>query len=179
MKSLVDRELVARAVEGCGEAFAALVAAHYDGIYRMAWRWLGLREAAEDVAQDVCVRLAAAIRTFRGEAEFTTWLYRVTLNAASDHIRADRRAQLCERPEVVVLFQPQQPRSPETQMFAGELWDEVRRLPPQQRDAVLLVYGEDLSHAEAGALMGCSEKTVSWHLHSARKRLKDRLEAVG
>lgn len=179
VKRPVDRELVARAIEGSGEAFAALVSQHYDGIYRMAWRWLGLREAAEDVAQDVCLRLAVAVRTFRGDAEFTTWLYRVTFNVASDHIRADRRAHVSERADVVVLFQPQQSRSPETQVFNGELWDEVRRLPPQQRDAVLLVYGEDLSHAEAGAIMGCSEKTVSWHLHSARKRLKDRLEAVG
>ncbi len=55
----------------------------------------------------------------------------------------------------------------------------MRRLPEQQRDAVLLVYGEDMSHAEAAAIMGCTEKTVSWHLHEARKRLKVRLGAVG
>jgi RNA polymerase sigma-70 factor, ECF subfamily len=55
----------------------------------------------------------------------------------------------------------------------------VRRLPPQQRDAVLLVYAEDLSHAEAATVMGCAERTVSWHLHAARKRLRARLQAVG
>ena len=52
----------------------------------------------------------------------------------------------------------------------------VRALPDQQRDAVLLVYAQDFSHGEAAALMGCSEKTVSWHLHEARKRLKNQLE---
>jgi RNA polymerase sigma-70 factor (ECF subfamily) len=66
----------------------------------------------------------------------------------------------------------------EVHLFHGELWDEVRRLPDQQRDAVLLVYGEDLSHAEAAAILECSEKTVSWHLHEARKRLKAKLGAA-
>ena len=56
-------------------------------------------------------------------------------------------------------------------MAGSELWDEVRRLPPQQRDAVILVYAEDLTHAEAAAIMGCTEKTVSWHLHEARKTI--------
>jgi RNA polymerase sigma-70 factor (ECF subfamily) len=59
-----------------------------------------------------------------------------------------------------------------------ELWRAVRSLPDQQRDAVLLVYAQDLSHGEAAALMGCSEKTVSWRLHEARKRLRILLEAV-
>ena len=64
-------------------------------------------------------------------------------------------------------------------MLHNELWDEVRRLPDQQRDAVLLVYGEDLSHAEAAEIMKCTEKTVSWHLHEARRRLKIKLTAAG
>jgi RNA polymerase sigma-70 factor (ECF subfamily) len=60
----------------------------------------------------------------------------------------------------------------------AELWQAVHRLPQQQRDAVLLVYGEDMSHAEAARVMGCQEKTVSWHLHEAKKRLKSALQAV-
>ena len=64
-------------------------------------------------------------------------------------------------------------------MIGAEIWDAVRDLPPQQRDAVLLVYAEDMSHAEAAALMDCSEKTVSWHVHEAKKKLKILLKAVG
>ncbi len=60
-----------------------------------------------------------------------------------------------------------------------DLWTAVRRLSGQQREAIMLVYGEDMSHAEAAVAMGCSEKTVSWHLHEARKRLKLLLEAAG
>jgi RNA polymerase sigma-70 factor (ECF subfamily) len=79
-------------------------------------------------------------------------------------------AALADRPE---------PAAAEVHVLYGELWAAVRRLPEQQRDAVLLVYGQDLSHAEAAQVMGCTEKTVSWHLHEARKRLKSTLDEVG
>jgi RNA polymerase sigma-70 factor (ECF subfamily) len=179
LNDLVEPDLVGRAA-GCNEAaFAALVRAHYDGIYRMAWRWLGSREDAEDVAQDVCIKLGKAIRGFRGEAEFTTWLYRLTYNATLDFMRARRRSRRNQEPEVVVLFRDRIGESPDANVSGGELWKEVRSLPAQQRDAVLLVYAEDMTHAEAAGVMGCSEKTVSWHLHEARKRLKTRLQEVG
>jgi RNA polymerase sigma-70 factor, ECF subfamily len=179
VKDPVDRELVSKAVAGCASAFAVLLETHYDAVYRMAWRWLGEREAAEDAAQEVCVKLAGVIRTFRGEAEFSTWLYRVTYNVVIDEIRARERALRFDRPDVVVLHQAQAAPSPEAAALDSELWCEVRDLPPQQRDAVLLVYAEDLSHAEAATVMGCTERTVSWHLHAARKRLRARLQAVG
>ena len=179
MKDLADPELIANAVAGSSAAFAALLAAYYDAIYRMAWRWVGVREEAEDVAQDVCVKLAGAIRSFRGEAEFSTWLYRLTYSVAVDHLRARRQSRRHTEPDVVVLFKDRVEQSPEAELVGSELWDEVRRLPSQQRDAVLLVYGEDLSHSDAAEIMGCTEKTVSWHLHTARKRLRARLNAVG
>ena len=168
--------------EGCGRlpaALAALIEAHYKSIYRMAWRLIGTREEAQDVAQNICVKLAGAVRSFRGDAELSTWLYRVAYNTAIDHIRARGRLRRGERPDVVVLFQGRAAKSAEAAMAGSELWNEVRRLPPQQRDAVILVYAEDLTHAEAAAIMGCTEKTVSWHLHEARKRLRARLDAVG
>jgi RNA polymerase sigma-70 factor (ECF subfamily) len=68
--------------------------------------------------------------------------------------------------------------TPESAVLDQELWQAVRALPEQQRDAVLLVYGEDLKHAEAALIMGCSEKTVSWHLHEAKKRLRKTVQAV-
>ena len=175
----VDRGQVERAAGGCADALAALIEAHYEQIYRLAWRLIGTREEAEDVAQDVCVKLAVAVRSFRGEAELSTWLYRVAYNTAVDHMRARERLRRGEKADVVVLFQGHAAESAETAAAAAELWGEVRRLPPQQRDAVILVYAEELTHAEAAVIMGCTEKTVSWHLHEARKRLRARLEAVG
>jgi RNA polymerase sigma-70 factor (ECF subfamily) len=103
----------------------------------------------------------------------------VTYSVVIDEIRARERARRFDRPDVVVLHQAHAAPSPEEEALDRELWGEVRGLPPQQRDAVLLVYAEDLSHAEAAAVMGCTERTVSWHLHAARKRLRARLQAVG
>src|SRR5262249_33815334 len=175
----VDQEQVGKAAGGCRVALAALIEAHYEAVYRLAWRLIGSREGAQDVAQDVCVKLAKAIRSFEGGAEFSTWVYRVAFNPAIDHMRARERLRRGERPDVAVLFQGRVAECAETTLVGSELWDEVRSLPPQQRDAVILVYAEDLTHAEASVIMGCTEKTVSWHLHEARKRLRARLDAVG
>jgi len=176
-----DRALAEKAANGCRASFATLVERYYDRIYRLSWRVCGSRALAEDNAQDVCVKLATAIRGFRGEAEFSTWLWRITLNAASDRLRAGQRLTSLEPARMLALvdaaphsFTP----SPEDAVIGAELWEAVRALPAQQRDAVLLVYGEDMSHSEAAIVMGCREKTVSWHLHEAKKRLKMQLQAA-
>lgn len=175
-----DNELAGKAAAGDRSAFAALLERHYDRIYRLAWRWCGSRETAEDIAQDVVVKLASAIRSFRGESAFGTWLYRIAHTTTADHLRAAQRMQPTAPSNVMMLMDAaSSTATPEQEVLGQTLWDAVRRLPPQQRDAILLVYGEDLSHQEAAAILGCSEKTVSWHLHEARKRLKMTIEAMG
>ncbi len=182
-----DHDLAREAACGDEAAFTALIERHYNRIHRLAWRWCGNTVDAEDVAQDVCVKLASAIRGWRAEAAFATWLYRIVFTTATDRLRARQRLRLVEPSKMMTLVEAQpEPAhaeafapSAEVHMLHGELWDEVRRLPDQQRDAVLLVYGEDLSHAEAAEIMSCTEKTVSWHLHEARRRLKTKLMAAG
>lgn len=176
-----DECLARRAAGGDGVAFETLIARHYDRIHHMAWRWLGRRDGAEDVAQTVCIKLGEAIRGFRGEAAFATWLYRVTYNATIDHIRQSQRLEATAPSILMALADRNLPPAPAADDgLEGEaLWTAVRALPDQQRDAVLLVYAEDMSHAEAAQIMGCAEKTVSWHLHAARKRLKAHLETQG
>jgi RNA polymerase sigma-70 factor (ECF subfamily) len=175
-----DLTLAEKAAGGCRICFAALIERYYDRIHRLAWRICGSRAQAEDVAQDVCVKLATAIRSFRGEAAFSTWVWRITFTTASDRMRAARMVTLLEPARVVALVDAAQARepSPEEAAIGAEIWDAVRALPDQQRDAVLLVYGEGMSHAEAAGVMGCREKTVSWHLHEARKRLKTQLQTA-
>jgi RNA polymerase sigma-70 factor, ECF subfamily len=174
-----DEALARAAAAGCRASFSALIARHYDRVYRLAWRWAGSRSEAEDIAQDVCVKLATAIKSFRGEAAFTTWLYRIAFTTATDRLRARQRIIPFAPSDMSALLDGAGADTPESNVIGAELWATVRALPDQQRDAVLLVYGEDLSHQEAAVIMGCSEKTVSWHLHEARKRLKVQLEAVG
>ena len=175
-----DATLAQRAGQGCRASFSALLERHYDRIYRLAWRWSGTRTAAEDIAQDVCVKLASAIATYRGDAAFTTWLHRIAYTTALDHLRSAQRMTAVEPSEIIRLADVSgAAQSAEDDVIGAELWQAVRALSPQQRDAVLLVYGEDMSHAEAAVVMECAEKTVSWHLHEAKKRLKIVLEAVG
>jgi RNA polymerase sigma-70 factor (ECF subfamily) len=173
-----DSELASQAAAGDRASFAALAERHYDRVYRLAWRWSGAATHAEDIAQDVMVKLATAIKTFRGEAEFSTWIYRIAYSTTIDFMRARQRIVHLAPSQMMTLAESTATETPEDNVIGQELWQAVRALPDQQRDAVLLVYGEDLSHQEAARVMGCTEKTVSWHLHEARKRLRIKLEAV-
>ena len=173
-----DSELVGRARDGDREAFGRLVERHYDFVHRVAWRWCGRKADAEDIAQDVCVRLGRSIRDYRGSGAFTTWLYAMTLNAARDHARKSMRESAKTKAYGVhALISGETPEEPDDQ--AEALWAAVRRLPDKQRGAVLLVYGEGLSHAAAAEAMAISETTVSWHIHEAKKRLKVLMRAAG
>jgi RNA polymerase sigma-70 factor, ECF subfamily len=174
-----DTGLAVQAAGGSRTAFARLVERHYERVYRMAWRWTGNQTEAEDIAQDVCVKLASALRSYRGDSAFSTWLHRVAYNIMIDRSRTRRHEMLPGTDNVIALFDREDAQTPETVLIGAELWTAVRGLPPQQRDAVLLIYAQDLSHKEAAEVMGCSEKTVSWHLFEAKKRLKGVLEAVG
>jgi RNA polymerase sigma-70 factor (ECF subfamily) len=168
---IADETLIAKALGGDRRAFGQLVERHYDFIFRTACKWCGKVSDAEDVAQDVCVKLASILRSFDGRSAFTSWLYRVTLNAVRDMQRArSRRGRNADRYAEVAPdeYLPDQ----EDSAAAKELWTAVRGLPDQQRDAVLLIYAEGMSHAEAGVIMGCKEATVSWHVHEAKKTLR-------
>jgi RNA polymerase sigma-70 factor (ECF subfamily) len=163
--------LVLRAQEGDAAAFRDLLANHYDLIFRTAWKWCGSRSDAEDVAQEVCIRLGQGIKSFDNRASFSSWLYRVTLNAVRDFQRAGRRRGHYANALTLVTLE-EQPADQEAAATSNQLWAAVRKLPEQQRDAVLLVYGEELSHSAAADIMGIKEATVSFHVHAARKTLR-------
>lgn len=166
-----DASLALLAAGGDRAAFGELVERHYDYIFRIACKWSGKRSDAEDIAQDVCIKLATAIKSFDGRSAFTSWLYRVVLNAVRDMQRArSRRGRQIDRYAEVAPDEELPEQEDATAM--KEIWAAVRQLPDQQRDAVLLVYAEDMSHAQAGEIMGCKETTVSWHIHEAKKTLR-------
>lgn len=175
---LSDAELVGRARDGDGTAFGQLVERHYDYVYRVAYRWCGRKQDAEDVAQEVCIRLGKAIRSYRGGGAFTSWLYAMALNAARDLGRKSARDKAKTEAfgaHALIDAQPaEQAGDP-----IDEMWQAVRQLPDKQREAVTLVYGEGLSHAAAAETMAISEATVSWHIHEAKKRLRILMREAG
>ena len=166
-----DLVLVNRAVAGDREAFSTLIERHYDLIFRTACKWCGRRSEAEDIAQEVCIKLASVLKSFDGRAAFTSWLYRVTLNAVRDMQRSQKRRgrQITQLAEVSLS---EQPPDQEDAATSRQLWAAVQRLPDKQREAVMLVYAEELNHAAAAEIMGCKEATVSWHVHEAKKTLR-------
>ncbi len=106
-----------------------------------------------------------------------TWLS-VTLNAARDMMR--KRARDIAKTDAYSAYASIAGEAPaEADDPAEALWAAVRMLPDKQRDAVLLVYGEGISHAAAAEALGCAEATVSWHIHEAKKRLKQMMRSAG
>ncbi|MBN9241650.1 MAG: RNA polymerase sigma factor [Mesorhizobium sp.] len=175
-----DGELIELARDGDRGAFGRLVERHYDFVYRVAYRWCGRKADAEDIAQDVCMRIGRAVRAYSGGGAFTTWLYALTLNAARDHARKSaREGAKVEAYGTHALVSGHTQYQQEPDDPAEILWAAVRQLPDKQRDAVLLVYGEGLTHAAAAEAMAIAETTVSWHIHEAKKRLKALMRAAG
>ncbi len=171
-----DEILAHRAAFGDRVAFEALLRRHYDRIFRLAWRMTGSRPDAEDVAQDVCCALVDRISSFRGEARFTTWLTGVVINACKDR---GRRSSTFARLRTAFGVWSANAQGPDGRSLFDRsvLTDSLKKLDPGLLDAVVLVAGEGLSHAEAAQVLGVKEATVSWRMHEARKRLGKLLEA--
>lgn len=155
-------------------AYRLLVARHLNFCVRFAERMLGSRADAEDVTQEVCLRIWNEAGKWRPEAKFTTWLYRVMTNACIDHKRKRRMLPLGDNdmthdtspgPE---LSLQQQQRSRQVQAALG-------RLPPRQRAAVVLSYYEELSNEQAAAATGLTLNAFQQLLYRARQSLKDEL----
>lgn len=170
----MDAELIRRAKAGDEVAFRALLELHYGLIYKVAFAWCGCREDAQDVAQEVCLLLARRIGSYRGNAPFTTWLYRVTLNAAKDWTKGVHRRSRREPPLLMELDRPAAEPGPERCALGKDVWRAIESLPARIKAAVILVCCEGLSHRQAAETLNCAEATVSWHLHQARKDLAKR-----
>ncbi len=166
-----DETLATAAAGGDRSAFAALVERHYDRIYGLAYRLTGLRAEAQDLAQDICAALPAKLRNWRGEARFTTWLYRVVVNAVHDQRRrqATRARASSGWGDWEIARQDEIATQREVQDWLASA---MTRLPPELRDTVALVLGEEMTQAEAGTVLGVSEGTIAWRMSEVKKRLR-------
>ena len=165
-----DGSLVPAAIAGDRAAFGELLERHYDRIHGLAWQLTGSRTDADDIAQDVCCVLVEKIGGFRGEAKFGTWLCGIVYNACRDHHRRRRSfLGLTERLTVLAgLTKPLDGRD-----LHDQVWIKcaIARLKPAYRDTVVLVAGQQLTHAEVADILGVAEATVSWRMHEVRRLL--------
>jgi RNA polymerase sigma-70 factor (ECF subfamily) len=172
-----DDALARRAGTGDRKAFETLLDRHYAAIHRIAWRHCGDATEAEDIAQDVCIRIAQAIAGFEARSAFKTWCHAIVLNAVRDALRARARRTVTMNAVAVMALAGGDTDPGEGQEDA--LWSAVRGLPERQREAVQLVHVEGFSHKEAARTIGCAEATVSWHLFAARRTLRQMLTRAG
>lgn len=165
-----DESLARAAAEGDPQAFSHLLERHYDTLFRLAFRLTGVRAEAEDLTQDVCAALPARLAGFRGEARFTTWLWRVAVNAAHDRRR--RAAAHARKAEGWGEWeQGRRAADRDAAEAADWLAEAMRALPEDLRDTLALVLDE-ATHEQAAEVLGISPGTVSWRISEAKKRLR-------
>jgi RNA polymerase sigma-70 factor (ECF subfamily) len=175
-----ERELIARARSGDRAAFGALVREHQDEVYTLARRLVGDPHMAADVAQEALIRAWRALPNFRGDAKFSTWLYRITVNTAWTHKKRAGRHRASDIDEHFELAAPIDATHPEVAgeilELRGRLRSALDRLPAAQREVVVMkdVYG--WSHSEIAESMGISVTAAKVRLHRARARLAKDLE---
>lgn len=166
-----DETLALAAAEGDRAAFSVLLARHYDRIFGLCWRLTGSQADAQDLTQDICAALPAKLRGWRAEARFTTWLYRISVNAAHD-LRRRQATRTRASAGWGDWETARQDQMAEERAQQDWLTEAMRRLPPELRDTVALVLGEELTQAEAGQVLGLSEGTIAWRMSEVKKRLR-------
>ena len=172
MRMMTSDEDLARAVaEGDADAFATLLVRHYDRVFRLAFRLTGRAERTEDLTQDICAALPTRIAGFRAQAKFTTWLYRVVVNAAED---ARRRQASHDRAAAGWGDVEQMRRAEAAESVEAVDWLHcaMQSLPLVLQETLALTLENEMTHAQAAEVMGVSEGTVSWRMSEVRKRLR-------
>ena len=166
--TLSDEALVAEAKLGDECAFGILFDRHFERIFGLAYRLCSTREDARDVAQETFARAARSLESFRGEALFSTWLYRICVNTARGWHRSLARQR-------VLLEEFYRRRQAETQLDARaqEVLEALDLLPQAEREAVILTMIEGYSHKEVALLVGKAESTISWRVHRAKRKLRE------
>lgn len=180
-----DEELVAAATAGDLESFNQLVARWERPIYALAFRTLGREEDARDVVQEAFLRAFRGLRGFKGQAKFSSWLYRITLNLCRDWIRRERRAPIVATPAGTDpnTFADEQvaPNVSVEELVGRRQMSEavaqaMAELPDEQRTAILLKEYHGLTFQEIADTLQCPLSTVKTRLYQGLSVLRRRLE---
>ena len=179
---ITDPELIAAVLDGSESAFAQLVDRYRDRVFRLLGRYCRDRIECEDLAQDVFLKVFRKLDTFRGNSAFYTWLYRIAVNTATDHLAkaGSRRLRLCEDRLLDAGDRDHDPESPAAPLLARELARVTRtlleQLPEKYRTVLILREYEGLSYTAMSEVLRCRLGTVESRLFRARQRFKALLE---
>jgi RNA polymerase sigma-70 factor (ECF subfamily) len=175
-----ETEWVRRSRAGDTEAFASLVTRYQQMIDALTWRMTGSQADAQDLAQETFIQAYHSLDQFEDRSKFSTWLYRIAVNKCLNWRKAmGRRSQLHEK------WATESERETATRSHASAdgqsprsdaIQQALLKLPAEQRAAIVLTVYEEMNHAEAARVLGCSETTVSWRIFRARQKLKQWLK---
>lgn len=169
-----EKAWIAQSRNGDPEAFETLVRTYQRMIHSLTYRMTGSLEDAADLAQETFIRAHERLGTYQGEAKFSTWLYRIALNACLNWRHRERRRSQVHHDWAEASDAAQSTGGTATgdMDLSQRVQECLMRLPAKQRAAIVLTVYDGLNHAEAGRLLSCSETTVSWRIFAARSKLK-------
>lgn len=179
LKDLPDISIVQRVLDGDTDAFGMLVDRYGSMVFQVVHRITGHREEAEDLSQEVFLRAFRQLSQFRGDAAFSSWLYRIAWNLSMDRLDKKRKEAWIDLDELTDTHNRNLPSAePFDQMDAMErrqaLVREVDRLPPPDQLLIELYYREEKTVKEIAWILGMGESNVKIRLHRIRKKLKSR-----
>ncbi|CAN5862668.1 RNA polymerase sigma factor RpoE [soil metagenome] len=182
-----DEELVARSMGGDLDSFNQLVLRWERPIYALAYRVIGRDEEARDVAQETFLRAFRALPGFKGQAKFSSWLYRITLNLCRDWMRKERRTPVSQAPEGIDISELAGEATPhetiEQMVGRKELGRAVSKamatLPEEQRTAIILKEYHGLTFQEIADMLDCPLSTVKTRLYQGLSVVRKQLEQAG
>jgi len=175
LAEISEDDLITRAVAGDASCFEEIFERYHNMVYGTAYRICGDRHDAEDIMQDTFVRVARALRKFRKDSKFSSWLYRITVNVARDQLK--RKAKLHELKEYDA--ERETASNLHSLNLSLDIIKALAMLSNEERIAVTLTVYEDLTHAEAAKILNCAETTVSWRVFVAKKKLRRYLSKQG
>ena len=187
MDNLSSEELMARIARGDEDAFEILVNRHQTSVLNLVYRFIGDRTQAKDLAQEVFIRVWQAAKTYKPEAKFTTWIYRITANLCFNELKSSRRKKWSSFnrsdedgehtfEETLVDSTPSAENILLEKERSRQISDALQGLPDNQRMALVLKRYDDLSYQEIAQIIGCSVSAVESLLVRAKRALQEKLK---
>jgi RNA polymerase sigma-70 factor (ECF subfamily) len=183
------RALVAGAVKGNRESFDELVLMYRDQVYSAAWRLTHNPDDALDVTQEVFLRAYRAVHSYKGQSRFSTWLYRITLNASVDYLRRERRhdhlrdnSYDSEENSQLKLAEERVEATQFDTAYLHQLQEHLtlalNKLSGRQKQVFMLRYYNELELREIAEVLNCSQGSVKRHLFRAQARLRELMRDI-
>jgi RNA polymerase sigma-70 factor (ECF subfamily) len=186
-KEISSEDLMIRIAEGDADAFEILVSRHQASVLNLIYRFIGNRTQAKDLAQEVFIRVWQAAKTYKPEAKFTTWIYRITANLCFNELKSARRKKWfsfghSDDQHGGTIEETLSDRAPSAEDLllererSRQISDALQSLPDNQRLALVLKRYDELSYQEIAQIIGCSVSAVESLLVRAKRTLQEKLK---